>query len=328
MMNLLRSMSFVVSLCTAMPAVAAPLPADSVDFPVPPGFHSEYRVIDGVRMHYVTGGSGPLVYLVHGFGETWYKWHDLMPLLANKFKVVAPDIPGLGQSDASKASYAAQDIANYLYDLAKSFSPRGKFDVVAHDIGVWNTYPMIVEHQSEIRRVIYIEAPIPDDSLYQYPAFAPSGESLVWHFSFFGAKDNLAENLIGGNERIFFNHFFRIHTGSAGNMTAREIGQYADAIAAKGRLHASMAYYQDLPETIRRDTPLERQKLTMPILAIGGGDSFGWGEVSQISKYGTDVYGASISGCGHWLPEECSDATLPLITRFLDSKVLPKTLIQ
>lgn len=120
------------------------------EFPLPPGFSSGYQAIDGVKLHYVKGGSVPLVYLVHGFGQTWYEWHQLMPLLAKTFTVVATDLPGLGQSSVPK-SYRGTDVAPLLYKLAQQFSGGQKFDLVAHDIGIWNTYPMLVQHQDTIR---------------------------------------------------------------------------------------------------------------------------------------------------------------------------------
>lgn len=74
------------------------------EFPVPNGFESAYREVDGVKLHYVKGGQGPLVMLVHGFGQTWYEWHQLMPELAKRFTVIAPDLPGLGQSEPPKTA--------------------------------------------------------------------------------------------------------------------------------------------------------------------------------------------------------------------------------
>ena len=165
-----------VVLFAAVPALAA-----DEEFPVPQGFTGAYREVDGVNFHYVTGGSGPLVLLVHGFGQTWYEWHQLMPALARTNTVVAVDIPGLGQSGVPR-SYAGQDVAEMLHRFAKTFSPDQPFDLVAHDIGIWNTYPMVARHPADIRRLVYMEAPIPDERIYAFPAFTPEGESLVWHF--------------------------------------------------------------------------------------------------------------------------------------------------
>jgi pimeloyl-ACP methyl ester carboxylesterase len=269
-------------------------------------------------MHYVKGGSGPLVYLVHGFGQTWYKWHELMPLLAKNYTVVAPDIPGLGESAPPKTSYTGQDVSVYLYKLAKSFSPSGKIDLVAHDIGIWNAYPMLALHQADFGRVVMIEAPIPDDGLYDYPAFAATGESLVWHFSFFAAKGDLAETLVKGKERFFWRHFMNIHSSHPEAITPALIDKYADSVAKPGRLHASFEYYRQLNDTVRLNKPLQQTKLTMPILAIGGGDSFGTAEAKQVGQYASNVDGKVVPGCGHWLPEECGAATNPLIIDFLN----------
>lgn len=152
-------MILVLGLVVALPAFA------TEEFPLPNGFTSGYRKVDGVNLHYVKGGQGPVVFLVHGFGQSWYEWHNLMPLLERDHTVIAIDLPGLGQSEPPKASYTGKDVSAYLYKFAKSFSPTAPFDLVAHDIGIWNTYPMAVTHQSDIRRLVYMEAPIPVDFL-------------------------------------------------------------------------------------------------------------------------------------------------------------------
>ena len=171
--------------CLALAFLTAPVTAQE-EFPAPTGFTPGFRTVDGVSLHYLKGGQGPLVLLVHGFGQTWYEWHRLMPALAKDHTVVAVELPGLGQSGPAR-SYAGQDVAPLLHTFAKGFSPDAPFDLVAHDIGIWNTYPMLASHPRDVRRVVYMEAPIPDDGLYAYPAFTPQGESLVWHFSFFTA---------------------------------------------------------------------------------------------------------------------------------------------
>lgn len=288
---------------------------------MPDGFTAGTREIDGVQMHYVQGGHGPLALLVHGFGQTWYEWRRLMPLLARTHTVVAPDLPGLGLSGTPR-SYAGQDVSGTLYKLARSFSPDAPFDLVAHDIGIWNTYPMAVLHQKEIRRLVYMEAPIPDPSIYNYPAFTPDGESLVWHFSFFAAGDRLAETLITGKERFFFEHFIKVHATNKDVFAPELLDLYARSYAKPESLHAAFEYYRALNETERRNRPLAASKLAMPILAIGGGGQGGFGtaEADQIRKYASQVQGLSLPGCGHWLPEECAGPVNQAVVGFLDRK--------
>ena len=289
------------------------------EFPLPEGFAGAYREIDGVRLHHVSGGQGPLVLLVHGFAQTWYEWHQLMPQLARNFTVVAVDLPGLGLS-ARPVSFAGQDVAELLHKLAKSFSPQAPFDLVAHDIGIWNTYPMTVTHQADIRRLVYMEAPIPDRGLYDFPAFTPQGESLVWHFSFFAAGNRLAETLVGGRERFFLEHFIKVHATNKEAFTAELLDLYARSFAKPGSLNASFEYYRALNETARRNEPLAAKKLAMPVLAIGGGGHGGFGEAQagQMRRYARNVEGRVLDGCGHWLPEEDPEALNRLVLDFLD----------
>ena len=289
------------------------------EFPVPDGFTGDFREIDGVKLHYVKGGKGPLVLMVHGFGQTWYEWHQLMPLLAKDFTVVAPDLPGLGMSDAPKGSYSGQAVSEIIYKFAKSFSPDAKFNLVAHDIGIWNTFPMAVTHQADIARLIYMEAPIPDARIYKFPAFTPEGESLVWHFSFFAAGELLPEKLVAGKELLFFSHFIREHATNQEAFPPELLERYARSYAKPVSLHAAMEYYRALNESVRQNAALAATKLKMPALAIGGGGRGGLGQsqADQLKEYAENVEGRVIPDCGHWLPEERPAELNKLVIEFL-----------
>ncbi|HYG07173.1 MAG TPA: alpha/beta hydrolase [Stenotrophomonas sp.] len=302
----------------AVLAAAFPLLAIAGEFPVPDGFKSEYQTIDGVKLHYVKGGKGPLVYLVHGFGQTWYEWHQLMPELARRYTVVAPDLPGLGQSQVP-TSFRATDVSTLLYKHAISQSGGRKFDLVAHDIGIWNTYPMLVKNQKDIRRVIYMEAPIPDERIYDFPAFTPQGESLVWHFSFFAAGNRLPETLIAGKEAFFLDHFIKGHGDKVEVFTPELIDLYAKSYAKPHSLNAAFEYYRVLNTNVQDNKQLSRTKITIPAMAIGGGGRNGLGEfqADQMRHYATNVTGKVLPGCGHWLPEECTADLNRTVVSFL-----------
>lgn len=289
------------------------------EFPILPSFTADYQNVDGVNLHYVKGGKGPVVLLVHGFGQTWYEWRYIMPELAKTHTVIAVDLPSLGLSSAPK-SYAGQDISELLYKFTKKFSPNSPFDLVAHDIGIWNTYPMVMKYPKDVRRVVYMEAPIPDDGLYQWPAFSPKGESLAWHFSFFAAKKPLAEKLIAGNEMLFLEHFIKVRATNKAVFTPELLQMYSDSWAKPQSLTGSLEYYRALNETAQRNKPLSEKKMVMPVLAIGGGNSMGAYQGDQLKNYALNVQGEVVAGCGHWLPEECPTEINSLVTAFLHSK--------
>lgn len=311
--RIMKGACFATALLIAAPIFAAD------EFPIPRGFTSEYRTIDGVRLHYVTGGNGPLVYLVHGFGQSWYEWRQLMPELAKSHRVVAPDLPGLAQSSVPK-SYRATNVAPLLFKLAIQFSGGKPFDLVSHDIGNWNTYPFVVQHQEAIRRVVFMEAPIPSDEIYSFPAFTPQGESLVWHFSFFAADGKLAETLISGKERVFFPHFIKEHATNAAAFTPKLLDMYANSYAKPQSLNAAFEYYRVLNQDVQDNKGLAQTRITKPVLAIGGGGHGGMGQfqVDQMRRFATNVTGKVLPDCGHWLPEECPSALNQAVIGFLE----------
>jgi pimeloyl-ACP methyl ester carboxylesterase len=303
----------------APPVRAQVAQVSAEEFPAPAGFWPGYRMVDGVNLHYLKGGKGSLVLLVHGFGQTWYEWREMMPVLARTHTVIAVDLPGLGQSGTTK-SYAGQDVSVLLHKFAKGFSPKASFDLVAHDIGIWNTYPMVVQNQSDIRRLVFMEAPIPDEGLYTWSAFTPKGASLAWHFSFFSLKAPLTEKMLAGNERTFLEDFIITRAGNKEAFPAEVLDRFARSLAKPESLSASLSYYRALNETAERNKPLAATKLTMPVLAIGGGASMGSYKGDQLKRYATNVQAEVVPGCGHWMPEECAAPLNSLVVKFLTAK--------
>lgn len=320
--------SFAFSLALAAfaiagaPAQAAPQAAPSVvqeEFPIPNGFTGKYESVDGVKLHFVQGGKGPLVLLVHGFGQTWFEWNELMQQLAERYTVVAVDLPGLGLSQAPQTSYTGMDISEYLHKLAKRLSPEKPFYLVAHDIGIWNSYPMVARHPDDIIKAAFIEATIPDDTLYSLPAFIATGEAPGWHHSFFAASGQLADAMVKGNERLFLTHFIRHHASNQEALSDELIDRYVRSYSKPNTFHHAFEYYRALPQSIAQNEKLATTKITLPVLAVGGGGNGGFGALQpeNIRRYASNVEAHVLQGCGHWVTEECAPALNPLISSFL-----------
>jgi len=167
-----------------------------------------------------------------------------------------------------------------------------------------------------------MEAPIPDRRLYDFPAFTPEGESLVWHFSFFAAGNRLAETLVTGHERMFLEHFIKVHAVNKVAFTPALLDLYGASFAKPGSLNASFEYYRALNETARGNAALTPGKLHIPVLAIGGGGHGGMGQfqIDQMRDYAENVEGHVIPACGHWVPEEAPEALNALVMQFLTSE--------
>ncbi|MGF7156635.1 alpha/beta fold hydrolase [Novosphingobium gossypii] len=321
-------MSYVIPFAlAALAMVGAPLKAspradmsvEHEEFPIPNGFSGGYETVHGVKLHFVRGGQGPLVLLVHGFGQTWYEWNQLMPQLADRYTVVAVELPGLGLSEAPRTSYTGVEISEYLYKFAKRLSPNKPFSLVAHDIGIWNSYPMVARHPNDVVKAAFIEATIPDDTLFSLPAFVATGEAPGWHHSFFAADDQLADEMVKGNERPFLTHFIRHHASNQAVFTDGLIDRYVRSYSKPQTFHHAFEYYRALPRSIEQNNQMATTKLSMPVLAVGGGGNGGFGskQPENIRRYASNVEAHVLPGCGHWVPEECASTLNPLITAFL-----------
>src|SRR3712207_3166172 len=107
--------------------------------------------VNGIQMHYVIGGQGEPVVLLHGWPETWYAWHRVMPALAKNYTVIAPDLRGLGDSSKPPTGYDGKTVAEDIHQLVTQLG----FDtiyLVGHDIGTWVAYPYAAEHPTEVEK--------------------------------------------------------------------------------------------------------------------------------------------------------------------------------
>ncbi len=96
--------------------------AEQFDAP-PPGFTSAKVSVNGTSLHYVRGGQGPAVILIHGMPEDWTEYKAIMPRLAQRFTVVAVDLPGIGQSAPAAGGYEAASLAADIHAMAQSLEP-------------------------------------------------------------------------------------------------------------------------------------------------------------------------------------------------------------
>src|SRR5258708_30112588 len=105
-----------------------------VAVPLPPGCEEGYVSVNGIRLHYVAAGSGPLVLLLHGFPEFWYSWRHQLAGLSDRYHLVAPDLRGYNLSDKPPYGYDLATLSNDVRGLIEAFGER-QADIVGHDSG-------------------------------------------------------------------------------------------------------------------------------------------------------------------------------------------------
>ena len=282
------------------------------------GFEHRFETVGGVRLHYVTGGKpdGDVVVLLAGFPESWFAWRKIMPLLSPAYRIIAPDLPGQGDSDRPLSGYDTQTLATRIHSLLQQLG-IGRYALVAHDVGAWVAYPYAALFGDEVRRLVLMDAGIPGITLPEALPTAPDRAWRTWHFAFHSLPD-LPEMLIGGREHAYLDWFLRRKTANPETFSDADIAEYLRTFVKDGGLRAGLAYYRAATLSAQQNRELSaRAKLQMPVLALGSDQGSIADMASPLKAFAEDVRGAVVANCGHFLPEEQPAAVAEELIAFL-----------
>ncbi len=252
-----------------------------------------------VRLHYVTAGQGFPVVLLHGWPQSWYEWRRIMPRLAGEYRVIAPDLRGLGDSSRPLDGYDKKTVGNDIWRLVHDVLGIDRFFLVGHDWGGPTAYAVAAAHPDAVRKLAILDVTIPGDGS---PNISQGGRR--WHHAFHQTPD-LPEALIAGREEIYFGWFYRNY--GAVPLPEADIAEYLRVYRQPGALRAGFSFYRAIPRDIADNAAIAATfKLPMPVLALGGDSAWGRREevVESLKRMATDVHGGVIANCGHWMPEE------------------------
>lgn len=271
---------------------------------------SRTAVIDGAKLHYLTAGRGPSLILLHGFAETSQMWKPIIPVLAQRFTVIAPDLPGIGDSDAPTNGADMKNAAIRIHDLSKSLGIQ-QAEVVGHDIGLMVAYAYAALYPSEVKKLVLMDAFLPGvpgwEPIYDNPG--------TWHFRFNGPTP---EALVKGRERTYFEYFWNdLAYDKTHSIPEPDRQIYTAAYARPGKMHSAWAYFAAWPQTAKDFTQLSMTRLTMPVLSIGGDHSLGGPLGDQAKLVATNVTVIVLKNTGHWILEEQPKQTTEALQKFL-----------
>jgi pimeloyl-ACP methyl ester carboxylesterase len=297
----------------ALAALALAWPAAAQVTPFPGDFRmQEITTDDGATIHLRSGGQGPAVVLLHGFGDTGDMWAPLAAELARDHTVVVPDLRGMGLSSHPAGGYdkrtQAADVRAVLTHLCLE-----RVVIVGHDLGTMVAYAYAARYPDQTEKLVVMDAPVPGippwDDLVRHP--------LLWHFSF-GGPD--AERLVAGRERIYLDRFWNEFAGDPAKIDEATRAHYARLYARPGAMRAAFAQFLAFPTDVKDNQAALATQLPMPVLAIGGEQSFGANMAVVMRHAATNVTEVVIPQAGHWLMEEAPAATITAIRTFLDAK--------
>ncbi|MFE9605828.1 alpha/beta fold hydrolase [Streptomyces hokutonensis] len=303
---------------TTLTAAASAGPAAPAGEQIPAGFGEHRTRVAGTGIDYVIGGHGPTLVLIHGYPQTWYEWHAIMPALAEHYTVVAPDLPGAGRSDAPSSGYDKKTMAATLHALLVSLGKDQDVNVVGHDIGTMVAYAYAAQYPHSVRKLVLSEAPIPDPGIYEFPSLTAQGPG-AWHFGFFSLRTGLPESLIRGRELTWTTGFMRGIAVHKDALTPEDLRVFASYLRDYAHLEASFAWFRTFPQDIADNARFQKKPLTMPVLAIGASGSLGSSVAEQVRHYATHVTPAVVADSGHWIYEEHPKEMTDMLLRFLSS---------
>jgi pimeloyl-ACP methyl ester carboxylesterase len=286
------------------------------------GFSEGSAVVDGVRLHYVTGGEGPPLVLLPGWPETWWSFHKVMPALAKGHRVIVVDLRGMGGSDKPAGGYDKKTMAGDVLGLLRHLG-FDRADIVGHDIGAQVAFSYAANFPQATRRLVMLDVPHPDAKLATWPLLPGVGtfgdkvgdgsHAFAWWFAFHQVK-GLPEMLeADGRSRLEQDWFFHYLTVDDRAIDERDRNVYASAYRSQDAIRAGNAWYQAFPQDIVDDGTYA--KLTMPVLGIAGPGYF-WLQ-DTLARHASDVRVVKVEGSGHFLAEEKPDPVVGLIEDFL-----------
>ena len=280
------------------------------------GVSDSYAEVNGVRLHYVEAGEGPLVVLLHGFPEFWYSWRHQIPAIADAgYHVVAPDMRGYNRSEkpAGWRAYDAEHLAGDIAALIRHFGVE-KAHVVGHDWGAAVAYLTAMEHPDVVERLAILNVPHPARMLAAFRTVRQLRKS--WYMFFFQIPF-LPERLLARGGFSFAKRSLR--ADSPGSFSDADIERYVEAWSQPGALTGMINYYRAALRQSPRKALERLNPISCPVLVIWGErDRYLGRELAQPDpKWVPNVRVERLSEATHWVQHDAPERVNELLTEFL-----------
>lgn len=292
---------------------------------LPAGFTETFKSrtvrANGIRQHVVLGGDGPPLLLVHGWPENWYAWRFLMPALAEDFTVIAPDQRGIGLSEKTSGGYDSATLADDLAELMAKLGHE-RFAVVGHDTGYIISYALAADHRDRVDRLAVAEIPgVPTKAGSPIMFIDEPINNKLWHIPFNRVNDELIVDMVNSNADAYYRYEYAIQGGGS-TLPDYAIEYYVALFTRnKNALRASFGLYRAWDATMDQNAARQGLKLTIPVLGIGGENSWGPAAGGGMEGLANDVQTLVIPGVGHWVAEQAPEQMLEALGAFLSPQL-------
>lgn len=288
--------------------------------PVAPGNGWQHHIVElnGIRLHYVAAGSGPLVVLLHGFPEFWYAWrHQISALASRGFRVIAPDMRGYNESGRPQGvrSYRMETLVGDVAALIRHAGANSA-TLVGHDWGGAVAWETAARHPDLVGRLVVLNAPHP-------AAFARelrrARQFLKSSYIFFFQIPLVPEFVLRQRSFALLEAILRRHPAKEGAFTSADIAQYQAAWRKPGALTAMINYYRAAARALAGGSEAGRARVRAPVLLI-------WGEQDRyldldltkgLERWVPDLRVERVPEASHWVMADAPERVNELILGFL-----------
>lgn len=282
-----------------------------------PGFQRERVRVNGVELNVVHGGKGEPVLLLHGYPQMNLLWHKVAPRLAERYRVVAPDLRGYGESEKPAAGpeehavYCKRTTAKDCVELMDHLGHRA-WHVVGHDRGARVAHRMALDHPKRVRSFTSL------DVVASQAAFDAMDATLsyAWfHWHLMRQPYPLPETLIGNSARAYFDFLMERWCATPGAISPELHETYASVFCKPETVRSTCAEYRSVALDLEHDEADRGRKLECPVMVLWGANTAkrpGWQTGKRLDMLATwrerahDVRGRGLD-CGHFIPEERPD---------------------
>ncbi|HEX4409059.1 MAG TPA: alpha/beta hydrolase [Xanthobacteraceae bacterium] len=303
-----------ISVSVAQIATASTQQAEIIVPPSGPGVASNRAMVNGVRIHYLKAGSGPVIVLLHGWAETSSTWLDIIPKLAQNYTVIAPDLRGYGDSSHVMDNFDQRDVGADIQELL-ALEGIKQYVVVGHDLGAHIAFYMATKYPESVQKLVLLDSVVPGIPPWE----ALTKDARLWHWNFYSIPD-LPEALIEGKENLYFSWFLRSFAVN-GTAVERQIPRVVAEFTGVGAVRSALQLFRarELDAKLNAEW-IKTNRLKMPVLALGGDGGTGTVLFQQMLQVADHVEGGLIKNCGHWLVIEQPEVVFNRLTTFLQAR--------
>lgn len=273
-------------------------------------------ITNGIRMHYVTQGTGELVVLLHGFPEFWYSWrHQILFLAEQGYRVVAPDLRGYNDTDKPHKGYNVSTLLRDIVGLIKGLGEE-KAIIVGHDWGGVLAWAFALRYPQMTERLIVLNAPHPAAFTRDLRTLQQLRKS--W-YAFAFQIPWLPEFLLGRNHAALIGKMLYASAVQKTAFPPEALAQYQDAMSKPGALRASINYYR---ATFRRPFSTRSRAdttINTPTLLIWGDQDIALGInlTRGLEQWVPNLQIKHLPDSGHWVQQEKPDEVNAFLLEFL-----------